>query len=186
MLAGLAAGALLWSTGREIIPDRLAFALAAAMILARLLANMLDGMIAVEGNSCSPVGELYNEVPDRVSDTAILVGAGFAIGASPTLGYLAAIGALFVTYVRTLGKGAGHPSDFRGPMAKQQRMFLVIVCSLFLAVAPPAWHPALPPMLDASSPGLLFIILAMIILGCVVTFFRRLLTLAARLRGDAR
>ena len=185
MVAGLAAGALLSSTGRQILPDQLAFALAAAMILARLLANMLDGMIAVEGNSRSPVGELYNEVPDRISDTAILIGAGFAAGGSPTLGYLAAIGALFVTYARALGKGAGQPSDFRGPMAKQQRMFLIIVSSLFLAIAPASWHPSLPSMLDATSPGLLFIILGIITLGCLVTFLRRLLTLAARLRGVA-
>ena len=35
----------------------------------RLLANMFDGMVAVLRNVASPLGELYNEVPDRVSDS---------------------------------------------------------------------------------------------------------------------
>src|SRR5262245_5037052 len=35
---------------------------AAVLILLRLLANMFDGMVAVESGKASPVGELYNEV----------------------------------------------------------------------------------------------------------------------------
>ena len=46
----------------------------------RLLCNLLDGMVAVEGGRSSPVGALYNEVPDRVADSLLLVALGYAVG----------------------------------------------------------------------------------------------------------
>ena len=46
----------------------------------RLTANMLDGMVALASGRASKVGELYNEVPDRVSDAAVFIGAGLAWG----------------------------------------------------------------------------------------------------------
>lgn len=186
MVAGLGAGLCLAATGPVIsaglglAPDgseirtRVLLASAAVLIAVRLTCNMLDGMVAVEGGKQSRTGELFNEVPDRVSDTAGLVGAGFATGGSPWLGLLAACGALFVTYIRALGKVCGKKSDFCGPMAKQERMAILIATCLFLCLAPAAWRPALPPMLDAPHPGLMFAALVVIVLGCVVTGWRRL------------
>src|SRR4029079_18340123 len=55
---------------------RLLFVIAALFVQLRLLANLLDGMIAVGSRRASPVGEIYNEVPDRLADVVILVGAG--------------------------------------------------------------------------------------------------------------
>jgi len=66
---------------------------------------------------------LYNEIPDRVSDAAICIGAGYGSGSLPELGYVAAVVALFVAYVRAQGAVAGAPQEFCGPMAKPQRMF---------------------------------------------------------------
>jgi phosphatidylglycerophosphate synthase len=39
---------------------------------------MLDGMVALASCRDSKVGELYNEVPDRVSDAAVFIGVGYA------------------------------------------------------------------------------------------------------------
>ena len=50
--------------------------LAALGIQLRLLSNLLDGLLAVEGGLASPTGELYNDVPDRLADLLIIVGAG--------------------------------------------------------------------------------------------------------------
>src|SRR5204862_5395798 len=61
----------------------------------RLTANMLDGMVALASRRASRVGELYNEIPDRVSDAAVFIGAGFAWGGNVTLGYVATILAIF-------------------------------------------------------------------------------------------
>ncbi len=48
--------------------------LAAVCVQLRLLCNLFDGMVAVEGGKSSPVGGLYNEVPDRVADTLFFLG----------------------------------------------------------------------------------------------------------------
>ena len=42
------------------------FLVAAVCVQLRLLANLLDGMVAVGSGQASRIGELYNEVPDRV------------------------------------------------------------------------------------------------------------------------
>src|SRR5689334_12887314 len=82
------------------------FAAAAAAIQLRLLCNLLDGMLALEQGLQTATGALYNEVPDRISDVAILAAAGYSIGgvtAGVTLGWAAAAAALFTAYVRLLG-----------------------------------------------------------------------------------
>jgi phosphatidylglycerophosphate synthase len=183
MAAGVAAGAALAAT--DHLPGyaaRVAWLLAAVLIQLRLLANMLDGMVAIECGKASPVGELYNEVPDRASDVAVLVGAGYAWGGDVALGYLAACAALFTAYVRALGKAAGAPNEFCGPMAKQQRMFLVTLIALYGALAPAAWQPAWgePPAWGLAAVGL-----AVIVAGALLTAGRRLLRIAANLRSPA-
>ena len=79
-------------------------------------------MVAVLREVASPVGELFNEVPDRVSDAATLIGFGYATGSNPVLGFVATIFAIFLAYMRAQGKVAGAHQEFCGPMAKQQRM----------------------------------------------------------------
>src|ERR1700741_773744 len=63
---------------------------AAVFIQLRLLANLMDGLIAVEGGRKSPTGALFNEFPDRIEDSLLLVAAGYAAG-HPTLGWWAAL-----------------------------------------------------------------------------------------------
>jgi phosphatidylglycerophosphate synthase len=178
MIAGVAAGGAFALTA---LPDwqRIAFFAAAALMQLRLLGNMLDGMVAVQTGKASPVGELYNEVPDRVSDAAIFIGAGYATGSLPELGYLAACAALFVAYVRAEGKVAGARQEFCGPMAKQQRMFVLSAAALYCALAPLAWQPALA---DFRSAGIMAAALGLVILGSVLTAVRRLFRIARTLR----
>jgi phosphatidylglycerophosphate synthase len=110
---------------------------AAVAIPLRLLCNMLDGMLAVEGGLRTPSGEIYNELPDRLSDPLIIVGAGYAIPAfawGPELGWAAAVVALLTAYVRTLGAAAGTSQHFAGPMAKPRRMHVLIAACLLSAI----------------------------------------------------
>lgn len=41
-----------------------------------MLANMLDGMVAIESGRASPLGELYNDAPDRIAEAAVRALAG--------------------------------------------------------------------------------------------------------------
>jgi phosphatidylglycerophosphate synthase len=170
MLAGLAAGGCFASTtfeGYRIF----GFIAGAIFVQLRLMANMFDGMVAIEGGTVSPVGELYNEIPDRVSDTATLVGCGYALGGFPLLGYWTTILAIFVAYIRASGRVAGAPQIYCGPMAKQHRMFVVTMAALISAI--------LPQSLWFHSPSLgqcswMAFALALILVGEIATIFRRL------------
>ena len=105
----------------------------AAGILLRLLANLFDGMVAVEGGQKTPTGELYNETPDRISDVLILLGAAWGIGCFPWaihLGWLAGLLAVMTAWVRTMGVSAGASMIFIGPMSKSQRMGTLIAACL--------------------------------------------------------
>lgn len=179
MVAGLAAGACLWSTVAWSAGERWLWAAAALAIQVRLLCNLFDGMVAIGSGRASPVGELYNDLPDRVSDSAVLIGLGLA-GGCPWLGCAAALLAMATAYVRTLGKALGAGSDFGGPMAKQQRMFVVTLAALFLALAPAAWRPAL---VGLGLPGLALVV---IVVGSAWTVVRRLRNVARQLRGGSR
>jgi phosphatidylglycerophosphate synthase len=96
----------------------------AAGIQLRLMCNLLDGMVAIEGGKKSKTGVLYNEVPDRLADSLFLVALGYAIG-TPWVGWLAALAAAVTAYIRVLGGTFGLAQDFRGPLAKQHRMFVM-------------------------------------------------------------
>jgi phosphatidylglycerophosphate synthase len=133
----------------------------------RLLANLMDGLLAMEGGRKSPIGCLYNEFPDRIEDALLLIAAGYGAG-RPTLGWCAALLAMGTAYVRALGGSIGLPQDFCGPMAKQHRMALLTlgaVLSLFLPVMPA--------------------VLAVIAVGAALTCVRRLGRQARGLREAA-
>src|SRR6266568_1414518 len=84
MCACIVAGIALGVT--SIADYRILWLLAALGAQLRLTANMLDGMVALASGRTSKVGELYNEVPDRISDAAVFIGAGFAWGGNIVLG----------------------------------------------------------------------------------------------------
>ena len=73
--------------------------LCALAIQLRLLCNLLDGMVAIEGRKQSRLGDLYNEFPDRIADSVLIVGVGYAISYSD-LGWCGALAAALTAYVR--------------------------------------------------------------------------------------
>ncbi len=181
MLGAMGAGIVLGLTSQVgPIGMRLLFILAAVLIQFRLLCNMFDGMVAVSRDLCSKTGQLWNEVPDRVSDAMILIGAGYAVGGEPTLGFGAAVVALFVAYVRAAAVAAGAPQDFTGPMAKPQRMFIMTVACVYLAVMPSGWTH----WPDVPWAGVMNLALAIVVLGGLWTGLRRLRRAAGALQGE--
>src|SRR5438876_8709456 len=163
MCACIAAGVALGLTSVEY--NRVFWLIAALGAQLRLTANMLDGMVALASGRASKVGELYNEIPDRVSDAAVFIGAGFAWGGNIALGYIATILAIFTAYIRAVGKIAGAPNEFCGPMAKQHRMLVITLICLYSAITPRSWQMI---TFNDSQIGLMTLGLVVIVVGCVI------------------
>ena len=170
MICGILAGTMFALTSGATYPWFL-WIFGAVFVQLRLLANLYDGMVAVLRETASPVGELFNEVPDRVSDAATLIGFGYATGSDSVLGFVATIFAIFLAYLRAQGKVAGAHQEFCGPMAKQQRMATVTIAAITCAVVPRAGDWQIP-----------MFALWVIIAGCIVTIFRRLQRITTTLR----
>jgi phosphatidylglycerophosphate synthase len=169
-IASLGAGTAL-ALSRESSHPSLWLVIGCILILMRGMCNMLDGMVAVSTGKASRAGELFNEVPDRLSDAVTLIGAGYAVGGVPELGYIAAVTAIFTAYVRVQACALGTSADFGGPMAKTHRMFVIVGAAFYEAFAPAPWQPALA---GGGSAGMLALALSIVIAGCFVTSLRRL------------
>jgi phosphatidylglycerophosphate synthase len=163
MASVVAAGLAAWALVAH------AWLAAALLIQLRLLCNLLDGMVAVEGGRRSALGEIYNDLPDRISDGLILVAAGYAV-VWLTLGWLAALLSVMTAYVRVMGGACGLPQDFRGPMAKPHRMAVLT-------------GACLAAVLDVRAIALA---LGVIVVGAAVTAARRVLVVARQLGGRVR
>ena len=107
----------------------------------RLLCNLLDGMVAVEGGKKTAVGDIFNEFPDRIADSVLLIALGYAVGLS-WLGWLAALLAMATAYIRVFGGSLGFPQSFKGPMAKQHRMAVLTLACLFTLFEMFYWQTA--------------------------------------------
>ncbi|WPU66953.1 CDP-alcohol phosphatidyltransferase family protein [Peredibacter starrii] len=145
-------------TGERMYPI-----LAALFIQMRLICNLMDGMVAVEFGKKSKTGDLWNDVPDRFADVAIILGAGYLSQQYPfaiELAWANGTLAVMTAYLRVLGASLASPHYYIGPMAKPHRM--AILTAAFIG--------------EAIYPGgaLLYGALIIMVVGQVVTCGRRL------------
>jgi phosphatidylglycerophosphate synthase len=140
----------------------------------RLLCNLFDGMVAIEGGKKSDIGSLYNEFPDRIADSLLIIALGYAIGHAD-LGWFAALAAALTAYVRVFGGSIGLKQSFMGPMAKQHRM-AVMTGALVLN--------AIETSLYGTHYSLL-IALIVIAAGSAATCITRTLAISRQLKGNA-
>ncbi len=137
------------------------------------------GMVAVEGGQGGPLGNLYNEFPDRIEDIVLIVSTGYAATASEwayaaVVGWTACVLALLVAYLRALSAGIGGGHPFHGPMAKPHRMFL-LTCGCLCAAA---------TAFLGLAGQVLYGTLVVMILGMVITLIRRLSAVSRALQDD--
>jgi len=172
-----AGAAFIASRNMEGIERVVLLVVAAACIQLRLLCNMLDGMVAVEGKMASKTGDIFNELPDRIADPLIIVPAGYAIirfySLGPTFGWLAGLLAVMTAYVRVLAGSVRAKQEFVGPMAKPHRMATLTFAAIIDAVA---------GYLRFRDYALM-LALIVIILGTIVTMIRRTRRMAAELES---
>jgi len=100
-------------------------------VLARLGANLLDGLVARELGLADAWGEVKNEFGDRVADSAILLGLGLSGYADARLAALALALVLCVSYLGILGKAVGGPRVYSGVFGKGDRMLTLSAFTLY-------------------------------------------------------
>jgi phosphatidylglycerophosphate synthase len=175
LAAVLAAAGYLALPGRSRQEQVLLLLAIGVLIQLRLLCNMLDGLVAIEGGMHAPSGDLYNEIPDRIDDVLILAAAGYAVPGiawAPVAGWSAATLALFTAYARLLGGTLGAPQSFMGPLAKPQRMFVVTLASALSVVE---------TLLIGYHGYVLLGALCVIAVGSAITVARRVTFIRAKL-----
>ena len=133
--------------------------LVSVAVLFRTAANALDGMIATTTGTARALGEVFNEVADRLGDIAVFLPMVLVPGVDALLvgGVLASM--LVTSYLGVAVKAAGGSRIYTGLMAKPDRMLVVGAG----AVAGLIWNPS-----DAFT-WVLWIILG----GVIVTFTQR-------------
>lgn len=172
-----AGAALIASRNTEGLNRVLLLIAAAAGIQLRLLCNLFDGMVAVEGKMGSKTGDIFNELPDRIADPLIIVPVGYAIirfyTLAPALGWCAGLLAVMTAYVRVLAGSVRAKQDFVGPMAKQHRMATLTIAIIVDAAA---------GYFRFRDYALMLALIA-IILGTIITMIRRTGRIAAELES---
>ena len=152
------------------------FLAAAGFIQLRLLCNLIDGMLAVEGGLKTKSGEVFNDLPDRVADAIVLVAAGYSAASISwvrELGWAAALLAVLTAYVRVLGGATGVSQHFLGPMAQPHRMALMTAaCVVSAGVSAVGW-----------SGHVMAAALGVVVAGCLVTIVRRVRRIVVELES---
>ena len=112
------------------------------LVLFRIAFNALDGMVARALNLSSRIGEVYNELFDRLSDLAIFILLAFAVYADRTIVLIALSVVLLNSYLGILGKSAGGSRVYKGFIGKADRMLYLGIVSIvsFFDLEPMYWQ----------------------------------------------
>jgi phosphatidylglycerophosphate synthase len=114
---------------------RAAFICIPFLVFFRLMFNALDGMIARKTGCASRMGEVHNEVADRLSDLITILAVGFSGNGNSLLAGVTCSVMLLSSYMGIVSKSAGGPRIYKGIMCKPDRLFLMgaaAIAALFL------------------------------------------------------
>lgn len=130
VLSSLGAAALWQSEQRSWL-----LLLVPPLALGRIALNALDGMVATAAGTARPLGEVLNELGDRLSDAAWFSGLAFLVDARLALATLALV--LVSSSLGISAKAAGGARVYAGIMAKADRMILLSLAALASFLAGP-------------------------------------------------
>lgn len=144
------------------VADTIPAALLAVPVLAalRLILNLIDGQVARLGGTARPMGEVGNELADRLGDVLAIGGLAFVAGVGPFPAGAAIIAALLASYAGVTARAAGAPRQYGGVMSKPARMIVLAI--------------AAPIAFIVAGPGPLLVAAWIIAAGALVTLAQRL------------
>jgi CDP-diacylglycerol--glycerol-3-phosphate 3-phosphatidyltransferase len=124
----------------------------------RILLNLLDGNMARRTGKIHPRGELFNELGDRLADTAFLAPVAFLPGADARIVLLGVLAGVLASYTGVTARAAGAERLYGGILSKPGRMALLLVCAVWAGIAAPdttAWAVFGPVLLIGTTLTLL-------------------------------
>jgi CDP-diacylglycerol--glycerol-3-phosphate 3-phosphatidyltransferase len=96
----------------------------------RLVLNLLDGQVARGSGTARPLGELWNELADRVADVVMIGALAFVAAVGPLPAGAATVAALLASYVGITSRAIGAPRQYGGVMSKPGRMIVLATAAL--------------------------------------------------------
>ena len=141
----------------------------------RLMCNLFDGMVAIEYEKKSCLGDIFNDLPDRFADLFIILGFSYSVQNMPfavQLGWICVVFSMMTAYIRVLGRSLGTKTYFSGPMAKQHRMFVCSFCAVLHYVI---------YLMNGNLP-IIYCGLYVIALGSIITCFNRLYKISSEIK----
>ncbi|MEK9660486.1 MAG: CDP-alcohol phosphatidyltransferase family protein [Alphaproteobacteria bacterium] len=126
-----------------------------ATLLVRMALNAVDGMLAREHGMQSPLGALFNETGDMLSDAALYLPFALIAGIDPLAVVTALVLALIAEATGILGLSLAATRRYDGPWGKSDRAISFAALALLIAAVGPT---------TAGSVAWLFVPLAVITL----------------------
>jgi CDP-diacylglycerol--glycerol-3-phosphate 3-phosphatidyltransferase len=126
------------------------------VLFLRMALNAIDGMLAREFDMQSPLGGLFNELGDVVSDTVLYLPFGF----HPAVPWWAVIGvviaAIWIEMVGVIAVQIGASRRYDGPFGKSDRAFAFGLLGLLFGVGLASeswvtWYLAIALALSAAT-----------------------------------
>lgn len=131
MLASVLLGGVLMC-----FPKPLFFFLMPVFLFFRMALNAIDGMLAREFNQQSRLGAILNEVGDIIADAALYLAFAFVTGVCPWLVVLVVLLSWLTEFCGVTAQTLTGNRNYRGPMGKSDRAFVLGALGLFIALWP--------------------------------------------------
>ncbi len=143
-----------------------------ALIILRMVMNTFDGMIAIAQGKKTMIGEVVNALPDRYSDIFVMLGLSLCPSTNYTIGAIAVVSVLLVSYTGMLGKAMGVNWQHQGPTGKVDRLIalLIILLAQYFVVS----RGIVLPRVMGISITLFNALLLWFIVGAQITILNRL------------
>lgn len=131
MLASVLLGGVLMC-----FPKPLFFISLPVFLFFRMALNAIDGMLAREFNQQSRLGAILNEGGDIIADAALYLAFAFVTGVCPWLVVLVVLLSWLTEFCGVIAQTLTGSRNYRGPMGKSDRAFVLGALGLFIALWP--------------------------------------------------
>ncbi|HAT1619109.1 TPA: CDP-alcohol phosphatidyltransferase family protein [Raoultella planticola] len=122
--------------GLMLFPEPRLYILLSVFLFIRMALNAIDGMLAREFNQKSQLGAILNEVGDIIADAALYLAFAFLTGVWPWLVALVVLLSWLTEFCGVIAQTLTGSRNYRGPMGKSDRAFVLGGLGLFIALWP--------------------------------------------------